>query len=413
MKILSFLNVSNLQRITCDSGYNFQRLVAYEFVRAGHKFVFVSPVSIDGLPNSHYKHISLSFGRHKYEVRFAFPWSEIEKAISTEEPDIVWLNQPELAPAFRALLNAINSPASLITYLHYFPYEICENTSNLLTDPSLNINNNSLLIPLAFFNGVIASDLILLHSSFAYSLLVKGLKNFSLVLPESLNIAIAPPPFDPFLIPSKTVSFEDRKSIIYNHRLYTQYGTQTFIDYLKRGLYVDNHTVLVMDILGERSRERRILDPSVEKFRAAFKSMPKIKLDQNGDNRNYYKDILSQAKFGVAPFRPSCPWSMSVIDCLAAGLPVIAKKQAFFPEIIPPECLHNGSYEELYFIWERLARDELFWQDCSDAGRNMVAHLTPENVTTHLCKLFNEIKSFGKDRHMLQRTLPICTFADD
>lgn len=97
MKILSFLNVSNLQRITCDSGYNFQRLVAYEFVRAGHKFVFVSPVSIDGLPNSHYKHISLSFGRHKYEVRFAFPWSEIEKAISTEEPDIVWLNQPELA----------------------------------------------------------------------------------------------------------------------------------------------------------------------------------------------------------------------------------------------------------------------------------------------------------------------------
>lgn len=396
MKILSFLNVSNLQRITCDSGYNFQRLVAHEFVRYGHTFIFASPISIEGLPRTHYRHIPLSLGRHKYEVRFAFPWTKIEKVISIEEPDIIWVNQPELAPAFRALLNAIGSSASLITYLHYFPYEICSDRGNLIVDSALNLYNDLLLVPLAFLNGVIASDLILVHSSFAYDLLVKGLQAFSLNLSKSSNVAIAPPPLDPLLIPSSSIEFQDRTFIIYNHRLYAQYGTQRFIEYLEQGVYIENHKILIMDVLGERSKERRDLDPSVEKFRTALKLMPNVRLDKGGDNRNYYRDILSEAKFGVAPFRSSCPWSMSVIDCLAAGIPVLAKKQAFFSELIPPECLHDGSYEEFCFVWKRLACDKLFWRDCSDAARDMVTHLTPENVATHLCKLFNEAKSLKK-----------------
>lgn len=387
MKILSFLNVSNLERISCDSGYNFQRLVIPEFVRAGHKFIFASPVPIEELANTEYKHIPIFLGRHKYEVRFMFPWQEIEKIIYLEDPDVIWVNQSELVPAFRALLTSIASRASLVNYLHYFPYEICHQKTNILLDPSLNLNNNSLVIPLAFLNGVIASDLVLVHSSFAREMLEKGLQTFSLNFPKNSNLAIVPPPFDPELIPSNSIQFEHRRNIVYNHRLYTQYGTQKFIDYLKRGVYVDGHDIVVMDILGERSIERKRLDTSVEIFRETLRYIPKVTIDKGGNDRNYYKNILAQSKFGVAPFRSSCPWSMSVIDCLAAGIPILAQKQAFFPEVVYQECLHDGTYDHFSFIWERLARDKLFWHDCSEAGRHIISSLTPENVTSRLCTL--------------------------
>lgn len=411
MKILSFLNVSNLQRITCDSGFNFQRLVAHEFIRAGHKFTFASPVPIAGLQHSHYRYILLSFGQHKYEVRFTFPWRRIEEAILLEEPDIIWVNQPELAPAFRALLSSIRSSASLITYLHYFPYEICAQ-GNLTFDPSLDLHEHSLSIPLAFLNGVVSSDLVLVHSTFAYKLLLKGLQSFSLTLARGSSVAVVPPPFDPSLIPDSTTRFQDRTSIVYNHRLYTQYGTQTIIDYLKRGVYTNNHNIVVMDILGQRSPERKKLDPSVEQFRADLKLIPSVVFDEGGDDRNYYKHVLARTKFGVAPFRSCCPWSMSVIDCLAAGLPVLAENQAFFSEVVPQECLHDGSYEQFSFIWRKLACDKIFWRSCSDAGRNMIAHLTPENVTAHLCNLFNNARNMKRTNSLVEGSLPVRILAE-
>ena len=224
MKILSFLNVTNLQRISCDSGYIFQRLIASQLIEAGHSFVFVSPVTIEGLAEPHFRHIPFLFGRHKFEVRFSFPWPEIERILSEEVPDIIWVNQCELATSFRAVLCSLGGNTPIVSYLHYFPYEMSADEQTINADPAINFNGDGELLVLKFLSGVIASDIVLVHSNHASRLLQAGLRAFSLT--TKARIEIVPPPFDPALLPTSSTSFKNRNLLLYNHRLYTQYGTE-------------------------------------------------------------------------------------------------------------------------------------------------------------------------------------------
>ncbi len=386
MKILSFLNVSNSQRISCDSGYIFQRLIAPQLVAAGHQFIFASPVTIDGISEPGYRHFPLSFGRHKYEVRFTFPWSVIERLISEEAPDVLWVNQPELAASLRALLSSMGSSARIASYLHYFPYELDPDGQSIAADPAMNLDGYSDLIILKFLSGAMASDIVLVHSAHAAALLKAGLKAFS--LSTKARIKVIPPPLDPALIPARHTPFKDRSHLIYNHRLYTQYGTETLVKYLQSGLGINDHEVVIMDILGQRSLERRKLDTTVEQFRHALANIPGVRIDIGGNNRAYYGKVLANCKLSIAPFRRTCPWSMSVVDCLAAGLPVIAQNYAFFPEIIPQKCLHDGSYAQFSELCRQLTSDEILWRECSAAGRASVSHLTPEKIAARLAEAF-------------------------
>ena len=47
----------------------------------------------------------VDMGVTKYEARYRFDWSNVEKIIHETKPDIVFNNQVELSSAFRALLD--------------------------------------------------------------------------------------------------------------------------------------------------------------------------------------------------------------------------------------------------------------------------------------------------------------------
>ena len=84
----------------------------------------------------------------------------------------------------------------------------------------------------------------------------------------------------------------------------------------------------VMDLFGNRSSERIRLDPSPERHLEELATTDGVTIASDRGDRVRYRNLLSGAHFGIAPFRPGCPWSMSVIDCQAMGLPVIGPARA-------------------------------------------------------------------------------------
>lgn len=383
------MNISNINNISCDSGYIFQTIIAPLFIKYGHYFTFVSPIGIEGLSHTCYRHIAFSFGENKFAVRFNFPWDDIKKIIIEEKPDIVWVNQPELASSFRSLLISIESSARLVTYLHYFPYEVNISEDKIIWDYSLNNKNIGLPIMLNFLSGIIASDIIILHSLYAKQILNRGMKEFSLRLSSKTKVFVIPPPVDISLIPQLSVPFDKKNIILYNHRLYTQYGTKQLISYLDKGIDLRKHDFVIMDILGNRNTERKKLDKSVDDFKKKLTTIPGIIVDENGNKRYYYRDILAHTKVGIAPFRSSCVWSMSIVDCLSAGIPVMAPSYAVFPELIPKNCLYDGSYKGFQKLLEKLIQDFDFWKNCSEESQNMTQNLQPDILVKKLLNAFN------------------------
>ena len=78
----------------------------------------------------------VDMGVTKYEARYRFDWSNVEKIIHETKPDIVFNNQVELSSAFRALLDKNNFDAKLFTYCHYPAIHI-DDLKDVIIDKSL------------------------------------------------------------------------------------------------------------------------------------------------------------------------------------------------------------------------------------------------------------------------------------
>jgi len=76
MRVLSFVNISNRERISCDSGYIFQEIISAELVRRGCSYGVVGPIApvAEGVT-----HFPLEFGSNKYQVRYNFEWEKVER----------------------------------------------------------------------------------------------------------------------------------------------------------------------------------------------------------------------------------------------------------------------------------------------------------------------------------------------
>jgi len=374
MKILSFLNVSNKDDIQCDSGYVFQRLMASQLIKEGHEFCLASPVAIDDNKASHEQ---FDFGANKFQVRFNFDWEHIEKIIQKYDPDILWINQPELAANFRAILCTINSNADLITYIHYLPIQDITECSVQL-DESLNNANLGIPILLAVLGSVSISDKILVQSQFAKGVLLRALQIHQIPY-HSDKIFIVPPPYDPRLFADGKVNQSLNKFIIYNHRLYKHYGTDFLIKIIKSLEEKSDIQFFVADLLASRNGTRQKLDPHVDLLRSELRAQPNVRFARNTDNRDKYKKVIKNCRVGLAAHRQMAVWSMSAVDCLGLGVPVIAPNFASYPEFIPSPLLYN-SLPEFQDILDNLLLSETFWQKCSEEGRQMVGELSPSKI---------------------------------
>ncbi|MYX72468.1 hypothetical protein GT016_08005 [Streptomyces sp. SID3915] len=135
----------------------------------------------------------------------------------------------------------------------------------------------------------------------------------------------------------------------------------------------------VMDLFGARSPERIRLDPSPERHLEELATTDGVTIASDRGDRIRYRNLLAGAHFGIAPFRPGCPWSMSVIDCQAMGLPVIGPRTGWLAEHIDHELLFDTD-EQAVQIAERLATDAEFYLVHAKRAHASTADLTPAVV---------------------------------
>jgi glycosyltransferase involved in cell wall biosynthesis len=384
MKILSFVNISNGDDLQCDSGFIFQKLIGPALVKAGCHFCLAGPesVTIDGIHNIH-----LDFGSNKFKVRFNFEWDQIERIILDCKPDVVWINQPELSANFRAIITTNNLSSTLLTYVHYLPiYEV--NNGTITIDPSLNNANLAFPILLSLLSSIGISDYVFIQSKFAKQSLESALVKYNIKYnPE--KIFVVPPPYDPFLFEPKEEELVTDKNILYNHRLYAHYGTDHLIKLIGSISHKNGVHFTITDLFGSRNTTRKRLDESVDNFMKILSEFPQVNFVSGTCNRHYYKTIIKKSRISLAPFRKMAVWSMSAIDCLGCGVPVIAPNMGSYPEFIPPSLLYD-SFDQCNSIMHDLLQSDSFCQQVRCQGKERIKELSPDKTASRILDILGK-----------------------
>ncbi|MFF7095232.1 glycosyltransferase family 1 protein [Streptomyces rubradiris] len=377
MRVLYLLNISNPDRLSADSGWIFADLLAPAMADAGAEVTVAAPAPAgDDRCGFHRTKVPGT----KYRARFSTDIDELVALIRAERQDVVVANQIEEAPAVRTALLEARSDALLAGYCHYLPFSF-NGGGQLLLDPSLNDAELGRPVLLSFGAGLAACDRMLVHSSTAASWVSAAAARMTLDLGEKLRVVPAPRDErlvrDPATAPAASGTGEAIG--IYNHRLYAHYGTEQFVA-LARSLVASSSVRLrVMDLFGRRRAERTGLDDSPEKMRDQLAALPHVQVVSDRGDRVRYRSLLAGARFGIAPFRPGCPWSMSVIDCQGMGLPVISPRLGWLAEHIDPELCFTTT-EEAVALAERLATDDEFYAVHAKRAHATTADFTPALV---------------------------------
>lgn len=343
MKVLSYLNVSNMSNLEADSGYIFQKLLFHSIIKMmpDVEIYFICPkqtpyiddrVVLIPIENDFF---------NKYSVRFNFPWNKfMEKAAILREVDFAIINQPELVSNFRAIFSVIgNNNVKIASYFHYVPIEKLPIGNGIFYTENMNHGGIANAIFSRQLESVSTADYCITCSSFA----IEFIKSNAALFGKSIEMRSIPPPISMQEVDKqKTEKLFATKTLVYNHRLYTHYGTKLIFEWLSE-LYSERQDfeVLVTDPTGERSRERDYLDISVSNFKQWLKDLPFVKIKNIKSHSEYYR-VLWKCYAGMAPLKPSALWSMSVVDLFACGKPVLSPDYACFPEML-------NNYEPLIF----------------------------------------------------------------
>jgi hypothetical protein len=377
-RILYVLNISNPDKLASDSGWVFADLLAPALIDQGAEVVVAAPARISD-ERAYFQRMPVP--ATKYRARFDPGMDQLVALVRRTKPDVVVANQVEAAPAIRAALMECRSPALLAAYCHYLPFSF--SNGQLRIDPSMADLGLGQAVWLTFAAGLAAADRVMVHSATSASWVCAAAARAGVDVGEKLRVV--PAPRDERLVrdsdqltaprPGKPVTG------VYNHRLYAHYGTPRFVrlaDRLTSEAEVGVR-LRVMDLFGARSAERIALDDSPERMRAQLAALPGVDIVSDGGDRAQYRHLLAGGDFAIAPFRPGCPWSMSVIDCQGMGLPVIAPRSGWLAEHIDTELLFSTSTEALALV-ERLAKDPEFYLEHAKRASASTADFHPALV---------------------------------
>ena len=381
MRVLAYLNISNIDDIESDSGYIFNYLLASSFEKMGIDYFMIIPQNLKGkkLRFDLERCFFVDMGVTKYEARYRFDWSNIERIICEMKPDIVFNNQVELTSSFRALLIKNDCDAKLFTYCHYPAIHI-DNGKDVIIDKSLDLNGLGENIVCNILCSINISDVFMIQSNFAKNLLLKYSKKININLNK--DIVVLHPPYDD-QIRVDNIEKKERKKILYNHRLYDSYGTDKFIEFVKT-----NHDMkfVVTDPMANRGKEREKYNNSPKQNRNILEEMKNVSVFDGGDHKKYI-DIIDDCCCAIAPYRESCVWSMSVIDCYCRGVPVVAPCIAAFEEFVPKQLLYRDVEQEKKLII-RLIEDSNFWRESVLMCKRFLGGLSPELTVKEIIRLF-------------------------
>ncbi|MGC5343941.1 glycosyltransferase family 1 protein [Streptomyces sp. AM 4-1-1] len=378
MRVLYLLNISNPDRLAADSGWIFADLLAPALADAGAEVTVAAPSPAGD--NRAVFHRTRVHGT-KYRARFGTDMDGLVAMIRAAKPDAVVANQIEEAPAVRAALLEAGAGALLAGYCHYLPFSLTDD-GQIVLDPSLDDAGLGRSVLLAFAAGLSACDRVMVHSATAESWVSAAATQAGVNLVGRTRVV--PPPRDGRLVRGPaTVAAADRSGAgaigVYNHRLYAHYGTGRFVDLARELTASGMVRVRVMDLFGTRRTERTGLDDSPERMRDQLAALPHVQVVSDRGDRIRYRQLLAGARFGIAPFRPGCPWSMSVIDCQGMGLPVISPHMGWLAEHIDP-ALRFSTSAEAVALAERLATDDAFHAEHARRAFASTTGLTPASV---------------------------------
>ena len=371
MKFVSILWPSNYPNFESDSIFVFNRILLRRMAELPNIEVAVlGPIGLPPLAEG-LQHYLIDLGCNKFSVRFGFPWLEMRNALFELQPDVIFVNMPEQAASLRILLrDELELKTLVVTYVHYIPGNVAYDLAShpfVAVESGMNRSGNGKLVLTRLLESLCASDLVLTCSDFARSTLM--IMASQLLGPDQAYspIKVLPPPLEfaeiDSLITSTTVH---EQRLVYNHRLYDEYGTHEVFGLLDE-LYEEGDApfrVLVTNPTGIRTPEREALNPQVTNNVRMLANKPYVDLQYFNQRRDYYS-ALNSCIGGIAPFKTNALWSMSVVDVLAVGKPVVAFNIASFAEIgiSRPDLVDDGQAFKT-----RLC--ELLRQDCdSDAIR--------------------------------------------
>lgn len=421
MKILNFLNISNISNLQADSGYVFQKLLMNEVLRQrpDWEFYFISPPNTEHL-DERIHIIEMDFGCSKFEVRFNFPWYELKDKLKQILPEInlIYVNQSEQTANFKALATTLSPDRRIpiVTYFHYLPIEpphLHFDSSAIdydrVTVPEgankplglrfeYDFDNYGMALPV-FMRQIEAmqlSDYCITCSEFGIDLLVSNAQRLIPTVSPKITSISPPISFEESEV-GRSVDKKSGNQIVFNHRLYEHYGPKEFfefMDWFYRDVRQDFEVILTDPTFG-RSEERNRLNSSVIAIRSSLLEKPYVRLRHEPKRADYYR-VLGESKISIAPLKPSALWSMSVVDSMACGLPVACPQYACFPEIIGANnSLLFSSSNELSVLLQRLFDDESFHRQSSEYCITRAKNFRVEETARKFITVFEEVVDGG------------------
>jgi hypothetical protein len=338
MRLLTLIFPSNYPNFTADSIYTVNRILAASLQRGGRgvEVLAAGPAGMpplgEGIPM-----FPLPMGESKFQVRFGFPWEELRALLADVRPDVILVNMPEQSASVAVLArDDLGLPCKIVTAVHYVP-ALCGPTRDepIAYESSMDGCGHGRLLVLRLLEGVIASDLSVICSRFGARLL-RDLAGRLLGREAAFpRVSVLPPPVDFDEVDEcGDAPAADEARLVYNHRLYDDYGTPRIFDLLEETAAAAERpfTVLVTNPTGVRGAERARMNPSVDRNLARLRALPFVQVDHSPERTSYIRGLRS-AWAGIAPFKPHALWSMSVMDVLAAGRPVLSFDIAAFREM--------------------------------------------------------------------------------
>jgi hypothetical protein len=343
LRILTQINYSAGENPDGDSGLHFistlllslvrmdRDLHCYVLVPTKHEVVWgealshprITPVAIDLVPRLHGGdfHFDPAQLIRKFDLR-------------RFDVDVLFLNQPETAPAFLQFFNRQtfhNVPA--VSYVHWFDTRRPSTPKQMLHRPAL----------LGALSGMMVSTLVGCNSTYGRDLIIKQATqwfNEDAMASLSQRFRILPPAVDVEEILRGRAAKRRRRSkqILVNHRLLKYTGVRTLLTDTLPSLWARRQDFSVL-----------ITNPTRVRLPRTLTNVPWLRVKTL--ERSEYIKSLWESDIVIAPHR-NAHWSMSTLEAISAECIPLMNRESFFGEMIEP-LMRSMSVREKEYIEER------------------------------------------------------------
>lgn len=357
MRLVSYLNVSNLSNLEADSGFVFQRALLGELARRGWDCSLIGATDMPE-PGDGVRALRVPFPDSKYGVRFTLDWEAVRRALGSlpAPADVILVNQSELTVALGTLAAEVwRRPVPCVTYFHYLAINGWDSATDSPTfDPSLDLAGAAPRIWARQVESARFSCLNLVGSDWGRRLFVRAAAQDDDL---ASHFVVLPPPCD-LAPPGRQSDGSHPPLLLYNHRLYGHYGGREVFGWLaecRRNTGIP-FEVVVTDPTAGRSAHRDDLDGSVRDVKSEIARHPFVRIE-HAKTRAEYARLVAHCDVAIAPLRRGALWSMALADAMWLGKPALAPSDGAFPEIVGDPDLLFSSREECLTKLHRLLGD--------------------------------------------------------